>query len=82
MKTSSNVFHLRALLALAVLAGAAVTYASDAIDTAANPSKESEIDRVVFALLQEIGNAPAPLCPDATFVRRAYLDVIGTLPTA
>jgi hypothetical protein len=29
-----------------------------------------------------LGISPAPLCSDAVFVRRVYLDVIGTLPTA
>jgi hypothetical protein len=35
----------------------------------------------VLARLAELGIHPA-LCSDAVFVRRAYLDVIGTLPTA
>lgn len=42
----------------------------------------SEIDRLVFARLAELGIPTAPLCSDAVFVRRVYLDVIGTLPTA
>ncbi|MCL4191562.1 MAG: DUF1553 domain-containing protein [Thermoguttaceae bacterium] len=45
------------------------------------PTGESEIDRLVFAKLSALGIEPA-LCSDAVFVRRAYLDVIGTLPTA
>lgn len=40
-----------------------------------------EIDRHVFARLTELGIQPAPLCSDTVFVRRAFLDVIGTLPT-
>ena len=40
-----------------------------------------EIDRLVFAELGKLGIEPV-LCSDAVFVRRAYLDVIGTLPTA
>lgn len=39
------------------------------------------IDRLARARFQEIGIAPSPLCDDATFLRRAYLDAIGTLPT-
>jgi hypothetical protein len=39
------------------------------------------IDRLARARFQSIGIAPSPLCDDATFVRRAYLDAIGTLPT-
>jgi hypothetical protein len=41
----------------------------------------NEIDRLVFARLNELGIKPR-LCSDAVFVRRVYLDVIGTLPTA
>jgi hypothetical protein len=42
----------------------------------------SKIDELVFARLKQLGIQPANLCSDAVFVRRAYLDVIGTLPTA
>lgn len=40
-----------------------------------------EIDRLVMAKLAPLG-IKAVICPDAVFVRRAFLDVIGTLPTA
>ncbi len=39
------------------------------------------VDRLARAKFEEIGIAPSPLCDDATFLRRAYLDAIGTLPT-
>jgi hypothetical protein len=42
---------------------------------------ESQIDKLVFARLAKLHIQPA-LCSDAVFVRRAYLDVLGTLPTA
>jgi hypothetical protein len=42
----------------------------------------TEVDRLVFARLRQLGIPPADLCSDAVFVRRVYLDVIGTLPTA
>ena len=41
-----------------------------------------KIDELVFARLKKLGLQPSPLCSDAVFVRRVYLDVIGTLPTA
>jgi hypothetical protein len=40
-----------------------------------------KIDELVFARLKRLGVKPAPLCSDEVFVRRVYLDVIGTLPT-
>ena len=48
-------------------------------DTPATPA--GELDELVFARLSSVGIQPV-LCSDAAFVRRAYLDVIGTLPTA
>jgi len=36
----------------------------------------------VLAKLERLGIQPANICSDAAFLRRAYLDVIGTLPTA
>jgi hypothetical protein len=39
------------------------------------------IDRLAADKFREIGISPSPLCDDATFLRRAYLDAIGTLPT-
>jgi len=41
-----------------------------------------QIDKLVFARWKALGLQPSPLCSDAVFLRRAYLDVIGTLPTA
>jgi hypothetical protein len=49
-------------------------------NTALTP--RDRIDELVFARLKRLGIKPANLCSDAVFVRRAYLDVIGTLPTA
>ena len=40
------------------------------------------IDQHVWTKLEKLGIAPSPLCDDATFLRRLYLDAIGTLPTA
>jgi hypothetical protein len=38
------------------------------------------IDELVFARMKKLGIKPAYPCSDAVFLRRAYLDVIGTLP--
>jgi hypothetical protein len=42
---------------------------------------QGQIDKLVFGRLQQLGIKPANVCSDAVFLRRAYLDVIGTLPT-
>lgn len=42
---------------------------------------ETPLDKLVFPKLAPLGIQPV-LCSDAVFVRRAFLDVIGTLPTA
>jgi hypothetical protein len=39
------------------------------------------IDRLAAAKFKELGIPPSPLCDDATFIRRAFLDAIGTLPS-
>lgn len=47
----------------------------------ASPPK-CRIDELVFGRLKSLRLEPARLCSDAVFVRRVYLDAIGTLPTA
>ena len=41
----------------------------------------NRIDTLVWAKLRKLGITPSGLCDDATFLRRLYLDAIGTLPT-
>lgn len=41
-----------------------------------------KIDQYVFGTLRRLNIEPANRCSDQVFVRRIYLDVIGTLPTA
>lgn len=45
------------------------------------PQPLNRIDELVFARLTELGIPPANPSTDPVFLRRAYLDVIGTLPT-
>ena len=40
------------------------------------------VDQHAAAKWKELGIAPSELCTDEQFVRRAYLDITGTLPTA
>ena len=39
------------------------------------------VDKFAAEKFRELGITPSPLCDDVTFLRRAYLDAIGTLPT-
>jgi len=39
------------------------------------------IDERLLAKWKDVGLTPSPLCSDAEFLRRLYLDAIGTLPT-
>jgi hypothetical protein len=48
----------------------------------ADPIAQGRIDELVLGRLKQLGIAPARVCSDGVFVRRAYLDVIGILPTA
>ncbi|MGO8751926.1 MAG: DUF1553 domain-containing protein [Thermoguttaceae bacterium] len=47
-----------------------------------DPVPQGRIDELVFTRLKQLGIAPAKVCSDGVFVRRVYLDVTGTLPTA
>lgn len=50
--------------------------------TVDRPAENNFIDGLVWDKLQRLGIRPSGLCDDATFLRRAFLDTIGTLPTA
>lgn len=45
------------------------------------PPEFNDIDRLVHDRLAVLGIPAAGLCDDATFLRRAFLDTIGTLPS-
>jgi hypothetical protein len=51
-------------------------------ESSASVTTQNKIDEFVLAGLKKSGIQPANLCSDAVFVRRVYIDVIGTLPTA
>jgi hypothetical protein len=60
-----------------------VPYANQvAPEVFANAPRRNFIDEHVLAKLQALRVPPSEKCDDATFLRRAYLDTIGTLPTA
>ena len=70
------------MLGLGVLSGfAAPEPKATLFEEAKVASPETPIDIAVFPALARKGIRPT-YCSDAVFLRRAYLDVIGTLPTA
>lgn len=44
--------------------------------------RQNFLDELVYRKLNQLNLLPSELCDDATFLRRASLDLIGTLPTA
>lgn len=46
------------------------------------PPEINFIDTLVWNKLDQLNVSPSEVCDDATYLRRASLDVIGTLPTA
>ena len=71
----------------AAAAPARITQSADTephpiFDKRADLKPQNAIDKAVFAKLESMNIRPANLCSDAVFLRRAYIDVIGTLPTA
>ena len=70
-----------AILLVAAAGEARPEGAADVFQSSSPAAPANELDQIVFARLSSLGIQPV-LCSDAVFVRRAFLDVIGTLPTA
>ena len=47
-----------------------------------SPPENNYVDKHIFAKLKLLNILPSELCTDQEFVRRAYMDVCGVLPTA
>ncbi len=45
------------------------------------PSEKNFIDKLVFGKLKTMGLPPSDVCDDATFVRRAAIDIAGRVPS-
>ncbi len=70
------------ILLIISLAMAAEIDPASVYENSLTPTPISTLDHYVFARLQYLGIQPAKMCSDAVFVRRVFLDTIGTLPTA
>jgi hypothetical protein len=73
-----------ALLLLASLHGIAAPVPAPALnpyDSKVDLTPRNALDELVFAKLERCNVQPATVCSDGVFVRRAYLDIIGTLPS-
>ena len=72
-----------ALILMVAVAGVAEAQAPlRPFESDADPKPRGRIDELVFERMDQLGIPPARLCSDEVFLRRAYLDVTGTLPTA
>lgn len=47
-----------------------------------NPAEVNYVDKWVFAKLKELQILPSDVCSDDEFLRRAYLDITGSIPDA
>ena len=65
------------------LAFLSVPYANDVpSEVFANSARHNFVDDLILDKLASLNLPPSPVCDDATFIRRAFLDTLGILPTA
>jgi hypothetical protein len=67
--------------AAAVCGAATPERGTNVFESPTPPAAISQVDKLVFAQLAKLNVQPV-LCSDAVFVRRAYVDVLGTVSTA
>src|ERR1035437_3491764 len=81
-RNMTKTMPILALLLLVSLPGlAAPTLALNPYDSKVDLIPRNAIDNLVFAKLEACNVQSATVCSDGVFVRRAYLDIIGTLPS-
>src|SRR5215471_7670394 len=73
----------RSLILAAALAGCLTAADPGTVFESPTPAvPHGPIDELVFNHLKQLGIQPANLASDSVFLRRAFLETIGTLPTA
>ncbi|MCY2926460.1 MAG: DUF1553 domain-containing protein [Planctomycetota bacterium] len=70
------------VVSLLALSAARAVAQQEPYDSPAALTGARAIDALLLRRLGELKIPPARICSDGVFLRRAYLDVIGTLPTA
>ena len=68
------------LLTCALIRPASAEDLENPFEKSSPASPRTKIDAFVFTKLKTLGVQPAHPCSDAVFLRRVYLDAIGTLP--
>ena len=81
MKFSIFLAPLAGFVLLAASAGEVVPTFESQSELLSAPPFSEKIDEVVFSRQKELGLQRANICSDAVFLRRVYLDLIGTVPT-
>jgi hypothetical protein len=69
-------------LLIVAAAGTGRAQSSGVFESSVDPAPLGRIDELVLDRLDSPDIQPANVCSDAVFLRRVYLDTIGTLPTA
>ena len=78
---SKTIAWIVGLVGATCLAGAEPAAVTNVFQSPMLPRPETRLDKIVFSELAKLHIQPV-LCSDAVFVRRAFLDVLGTVPTA
>ncbi len=78
---SQNMLKTSLFSVVVLLTGAGPARPPSPFEIGSTPPVRSQIDKLVFTRLKQLNIEPANLCSDAVFLRRVYLDVIGTLPS-
>jgi len=78
---SKRASALAVLLLPALVGVAAAALGLNPYDAKVDAVAGNAVDEAVFKQLKRLNIEPAAVCSDGVFVRRAYLDIIGTLPS-
>lgn len=83
-RRSEGRLFVAGLAVLMVLVGTLGSSATEPAESLTNRARlmTARVDELLNERMQQLGWQPAPDCDDATFLRRAYLDLTGMAPVA